>query len=240
MVEILKCLNADFNIPNNKKEIIKKLDSENYDNKHKNIKNYVYNYLFNNNNNDNDSESINKIFYSNNDKLIPENLSDINTSSPIVLQVMVKEHYNNNNQLGGKKVIDSSSDSSSDSKFIGSRKLYNPYIEGGSKKSQEIHTEIINMIKNMGYSEEDANDIKNHLYYEVKDKYPKLNNTEKAEKMLELVKNKVSNINMDEIRKELQKYRERRDKLKSGNQEVKKEKKEKKETKATKEKKSKK
>jgi hypothetical protein len=71
---------------------------------------------------------------------------------------------------------DSESDSSPDSDFRGTRKINNPYLSGGSKKSEKNHNDAIENIKNLGYDELDAKDIKNFLYYEIKENYPDLNN----------------------------------------------------------------
>ncbi len=127
---------------------------------------------------------------------------------------------------GGKQ----NSETSSDSELIGNRILNNPYIdiEGGSKKANEIHNEIISIIQNKGYSLDEAKDIKNFIYYEIKERYPDLNNDEKASKMKEIIDKKLKNININEIKIELQKYRERRDANIEKKPKEKKEKKEKK------------
>jgi hypothetical protein len=206
MVETLEILHADFTIPNNNKEIIKKLDKANYDSNHGKIKEYINHCLFGDTYDNKYNEDIET---DNNNYYIPKDLDEINTSSPIILEVFVnKTNQNGGNQDGGKQKY-SESESSTDSEFIGRRKLYNPYMKGGSKQSQKIHDDIINKIKNMGYNEQDAKDIKNVIYYEVKEKYPKLNNIKRAEKMIEVIDKKLANINMNEIRKELEKYRER-------------------------------
>lgn len=147
------------------------------------------------------------------------NNTDINTLM-VKLQDDIKQR--NIKLLNGGK---QNSESSSDSEYRGNRILHNPYIdieggtkvnefidiEGGSKKANEIHNQIIEKIQKQGYSLEDAKDIKNFIYYEIKDKYPTLNNEERAIKMLEFVDKKLKNIKIEEIRKELEKYRERRD-----------------------------
>jgi hypothetical protein len=121
-----------------------------------------------------------------------------------------------NNLYGGAKYSESSesdsSNSNSNSMIYGKRNINNPYIKGGSKKAQKIHNDIIEHIQKLGYNEQEAKDIKNVLYYEVKDKYPSLTNTEKAEKMLELVDKKVKNINMKDVHKILEEKRENRNK----------------------------
>lgn len=114
-----------------------------------------------------------------------------------------------NNLYGGAKYSESSE---SDSMIYGKRYINNPYIKGGSKKAQKIHNDIIEHIQKLGYNEQEAKDIKNVLYYEVKDKYPSLTNTEKAEKMLELVDKKVKNINIKDVQKILEEKRGNRNK----------------------------
>lgn len=120
----------------------------------------------------------------------------------------------NSNLNGGAKYSESSESSessNSNSMFYGKRYINNPYIKGGSRKAQKIHNDIIEHIIKLGYSEQEANDIKNVLYYEVKEKYPSLTNTQKAEKMLELVDKKVKNIDMKDIHKILKEKRENRE-----------------------------
>ena len=133
-----------------------------------------------------------------------DNVDNLSTSLNIV----------NNLNGGGKysESSESSESSNSNSIMFGKRYINNPYIKGGSKKAQQIHNDIIEQIKNLGYSEQEAKDIKNALYYEVKDKYPSYTNTQKAEKMLELVKDKVKNIDMKDVHKILEKKREHRNK----------------------------
>jgi hypothetical protein len=112
-----------------------------------------------------------------------------------------------NNLNGGAKYSESSESDSSNSMIYGKRYINNPYIKGGSKKAQKIHNDIIEHIQKLGYNEQEAKDIKNVLYYEVKDKYPSLTNTQKAEKMLELVDKKVKNIDMKDVHKILEEKR---------------------------------
>jgi hypothetical protein len=209
MVETLYSLGADFTIPNNKNEVIKKLSDIEYDAEHTKIKKYINSCLF--------GESLDLDIHDNNYKkdIDSDNiLNDIGTSSPLILELFVN---NSNNEIqqtgGGKKYSDSDdSDDSEESHLNGKRIINNPYIsmKGGSKKSQQIHDEIINRIKELKYNDQDSQDIKNVIYYEVKHKYPKLNNTERAEKMLEVIDKKLKKIDINEIRKELEKYREAR------------------------------
>ena len=134
---------------------------------------------------------------------------------------------------GGKRDSESESESSPDSQFNGSRKIYNPYISinGGSKISEKNHNDAIENIKNLGYDELDAKDIKNFLYYEIKENFPDLNNDERSEKLLDNIKT-LKKMDIKKVRKELEKYRERKEKnmvsKKEHQKEPKKEKKEKK------------
>jgi hypothetical protein len=223
MVEALHSLGADFTIPNNNNEVIKKLSDMEYDSEHTKIKKYINSCLF--------GESFDLDIHDNNYKKNIEsdnNFYDIGTSSPLILELFVNKSNNQIKQTGGgkKKYSDSESVSSDLSDEVnGKRIIYNPYIsmKGGSKKSQEIHDEIINRIKEMKYNDQDAQDIKNVIYYEVKHKYPELNNNERAEKMLEVIDKKLKKIDINEIRKELEKYRERRNSNMEPKKELKKE-----------------
>jgi hypothetical protein len=86
------------------------------------------------------------------------------------------------------------------------------YHEGGSSKQKEstkIHDEVIRMIQDLGYSEDDARVLKAACYRLVKDKYPELNNLERAKKMLDYCKSDVlANIPLDETREAIRKNRE--------------------------------
>ena len=202
MVETLQSLGANLTIPNDNNEVITQLAEPNYDSYNTKIKEYINSCLFGepldtyDNKYQEDNESDN-------------NLDEIGTSSALILEVVVNKSNNQIKQIGGGKKY---SDSSSDSEITGQRQIFNPYIsmKGGSKKSQQIHEQIINRIKELKYNDQDAQDIKNVIYYEVKHKYPELNNNERAEKMLEVIDKKLKKIDINDIRKELEKYRERR------------------------------
>lgn len=228
MVELLESIGADFTISNKNNDIIKKLEEPKYDTKHIEIKEYISNCLFNNNDYhhiESDTESD-----TDNDYKAPKKLDDIHTS-PYVLEVFINksvkdntkhEQHKKHEQYGGRQK-NSESSSDSDSEYSGERKLLNPYMNGGSKQSQKIHDEIIQKIISMKYTEEEARDIKNVIYYEVKEKYPKLNNDQRAEKMLDIVDKKLANINIKDIRKELENYRERNNNQKESTDKTKKE-----------------
>lgn len=85
------------------------------------------------------------------------------------------------------------------------------YHEGGKaeKDSSKIHNDVIQMIQDLGYSEEDARVLKAGCYRLVKDKYPDLNNLERAKKMLEICKSDlIATMPIDEIRDAINKNRE--------------------------------
>ena len=96
--------------------------------------------------------------------------------------------------------------------ITGKRKINNPYISnGGSKKSEKNHSDAIEKIRKLGYSEEESKDVKNFLYYEIKDNFPDLNNDERSEKFAEVLKT-FAIMDIKKVRKELEKYRERNNK----------------------------
>ena len=155
------------------------------------------------------------------------------------------QHLRQPSMFGGKRNDDSGDDSDSDSdsesspdlEFNGTRKIYNPYtsINGGSRISEQNHNDAIENIKKIGYDEEESKDVKNFLYYEIKENYPDLNNNERSEKLLDVIKT-LKKMDIKKVRKELEKYRERKEKSmvskKEHQTESKKEKKEKKEKKS--------
>ena len=94
----------------------------------------------------------------------------------------------------------------------GKRKINNPYVSnGGSKISDKNHNDAIQKIIKLGYSDEEAKDVKNFLYYEIKDNFPDLNNDERSEKFAEVLKT-FAIMDIKKVRKELEKYRERNNK----------------------------
>lgn len=82
-------------------------------------------------------------------------------------------------RLSSKRSSKQSSKQSSkrSSKRLSSRK---------NKPSSDIHSEVVEIIKKMGYSEDDARYIKAGLYQMVKDKYANLSNMQRALKLKEL------------------------------------------------------
>jgi hypothetical protein len=110
---------------------------------------------------------------------------------------------------GGKS---SSRSKDSENEISGKRKINNPYISnGGSKKSEKNHSDAIEKIRKLGYSEEEAKDVKNFLYYEIKENFPDLNNDERSEKFAEVIET-FKTMDIKKVRKELEKYRERNNK----------------------------
>ena len=94
----------------------------------------------------------------------------------------------------------------------GKRKINNPYVSnGGSKISEKNHNDAIQKIIKLGYTDEEAKDVKNFLYYEIKENYPDLNNDERSEKFAEVLKT-FAIMDIKKVRKELEKYRERNNK----------------------------
>ena len=102
----------------------------------------------------------------------------------------------------------------------GKRQINNPYISlnGGSKISEKNHNEAIELIIKLGYNEEEAKDIKNFLYYEIKDRYPDKNNDERSKQLLKDIET-LKEMNIKTVRKELEKYRERNEKSKGSKKE---------------------
>jgi hypothetical protein len=102
----------------------------------------------------------------------------------------------------------------------GNRQINNPYISlnGGSKISEKNHNEAIELIIKLGYTEEEAKDIKNFLYYEIKDRYPDKNNDERSKQLLKDIET-LQEMNIKTVRKELEKYRERNEKSKGSKKE---------------------
>ena len=93
----------------------------------------------------------------------------------------------NRSQIGGRKKKSKGKTSSSSRSSSSSSRSQRP--------SSDVHMEVVDMIKKMGYSEEDARFIKAGLYQLVKDSFPNLSNMQKALKLKEKAENK------DEVKK---------------------------------------
>jgi hypothetical protein len=99
----------------------------------------------------------------------------------------------NKSQIGGRKKKSKSSKlSRKSSKNSRSSKKSSSRSQ---RPSSDIHIEVVDIIKKMGYSEEDARFIKAGLYQSVKDKFPDVSNVQKALKLKEKAENK------DEVKK---------------------------------------
>lgn len=104
----------------------------------------------------------------------------------------------NRTQIGGrkKKSKGKTSRKSSRSSRKSSRSSRSSRSSSRSQRpSSDVHMEVVDMIKKMGYSEEDARFIKAGLYQLVKDSFPNLSNMQKALKLKEKAENK------DEVKK---------------------------------------
>ena len=96
------------------------------------------------------------------------------------------------NQFGGadknKKSSKQNSSKQNSSKQNSSKRYTSnrSSVSRKNKPSSDIHTEVIEIIKKMGYSEDDARFIKAGLYQMIKDKYPNLSNMQRAIKLKEM------------------------------------------------------
>lgn len=98
----------------------------------------------------------------------------------------------NKSQIGGRKKKSKSKKTSKKS----SRSSRSSRSSSRSQRpSSDIHIEVVNIIKKMGYSEEDARFIKAGLYQLVKDSFPDVSNAQKALKLKEKAENR------DEVKK---------------------------------------
>jgi len=82
--------------------------------------------------------------------------------------------------------------------------------EDKKQSSSDIHSEVIEIIRNLGYSEDDARVLKAGLYALVKQTHPELKNYERALKMKEYAKNKkyLAKIDISEVKKAIEIHRE--------------------------------
>lgn len=105
-------------------------------------------------------------------------------------------------QHGGKKARKS--------KKSKSRKVKRELSSTGSKdinKAEEIHHEVIKMIQDLGYSEEEAKVYKAGLYAYTKEKHPELNNYNRALKMKSYATQQyIANIDMNAVRQAMKKH----------------------------------
>jgi hypothetical protein len=73
-----------------------------------------------------------------------------------------------------------------------------------NKPSNDVHVEVIEIIKKMGHSEDDARYLKAGLYQMVKDKFPNLSNTQRSLKLKEI----TTKDEVDKMAKHLPKLKE--------------------------------
>ena len=97
----------------------------------------------------------------------------------------------NKSQIGGRKKKSKSKKTSKKSKSSRSSRS----SSRSQRPSSDIHIEVVDIIKKMGYSEEDARFIKAGLYQLVKDSFPDVSNAQKALKLKEKAENR------DEVKK---------------------------------------
>jgi len=154
-------------------------------------------------------------------------------------------------QTGGRKKKSKSSKRltarlSSRSKSYRSRSSKSSRSRSASRKnrpSSDVHSEVIDVIKKLGYSEDDARYIKAGLYQQIKDKFPNLSNMQRAIKMKELANadevKKIA-VHLPKLKELVMKAREQRMNEKESSNKEKKDKKETKEAKPAKEVKAKK
>lgn len=75
---------------------------------------------------------------------------------------------------------------------------------GGSVESDKLHHEVIDFFQNITKNEDDARALKAALYSLVKEKFPDKNGLERAQQMIEYLKDKKI---IDEIKNKLDEYR---------------------------------
>ena len=122
----------------------------------------------------------------------------------------LRKHLSGNNMVGGGTDTDDIIERIS-SKI---QNVYNgggyeyPTMEGGAKKKQsvsEIHTEVLQMIRDLGYSDEEAKVIKAGLYNMTKEKHPELNGYDRALKMKKYTTKKcIANIDIMALRQAIE------------------------------------
>ena len=96
------------------------------------------------------------------------------------------ESENNSDTLGIQNLLDEQNGGRKSKKSRKSKKTSKHSLSRKDNPASIIHTEVIDMIKKLGYSEEDARFIKAGLYQMVKEKFDGLSNMQRALKMKEL------------------------------------------------------
>lgn len=143
---------------------------------------------------------------------------------------------NNIKQYGGENIIingtrtlntnnttDSYSDYSSiTSDSLGINNIINNQDGGKNKKASDIHKEVVELIMEMGYGDEDARYIKAGLYNDIKIKFEKFSNYEKAKKLKDLTNKenvKKQATNLSKLKELVMKARENKKKTSNNNNE---------------------
>jgi hypothetical protein len=80
-----------------------------------------------------------------------------------------------------------------------------PVLAGGSVESDKLHTQVIEFFKKLTGNEDDARALKAALYSLVKKEHPEFNGMQRAEKMIDYIKDKKI---VDKINNQLDEYRE--------------------------------
>jgi hypothetical protein len=97
-------------------------------------------------------------------------------------------------QHGGKKSKKSKS----------SKKSKKSKISREVSKAEEIHTEVIKMIQDLGYSLDEAKTIKAALYSYTKQQHPELSNYERAVKMRSYTTQQhIANLDIESVKQAL-------------------------------------
>ena len=102
----------------------------------------------------------------------------------------------NRSQIGGRKKYNSKSSKKSSKRSSRKSSRGSKFSSRSSttsrsqRPSSDIHIEVVDIIKKMGYSEEDARFIKAGLYQLVKDNFPDVSNVQKALKLKEKAENR--------------------------------------------------
>jgi hypothetical protein len=175
--------------------------------------------------------------------IISENLDESNKPNFINFLNKLGDLHGGKNSIKGSRSLkkDNKVNSTSDSLGIKSilekeLKISSSEQRGGNtfrrkssrqkKLSSELHDNVIEMIKKVGYSKEDAIYIKAGLYNKVKTQYPELSNLKKAEKLKEIAtQSEINNMgsNLDELKRIVDDARSKKINLTSSQSENKKE-----------------
>jgi hypothetical protein len=171
--------------------------------------------------------------------IISENLDESNKPNFINFLNKLGDLHGGKNSIKGSRILkkDNKVNSTSDSLGIKSilekeLKISSSEQRGGStfrrkssrqkKLSSELHDNVIEMIKKVGYSKEDAIYIKAGLYNKVKTQYPELSNLKKAEKLKEIAtQSEINNMasNLDELKRKVDDARSKKINLTSSQSE---------------------